>query len=191
MDYSLLGDEELVYLCKGNDSEALSFLTAKYMKKARLSALSFKDSSVESEDLVQEAMIGFLSAVYSFRNDCGCSFETYASRCIRNRIISVMRTASSKKRVPSELVVPLEEETQLEESSPSPEENFFSEKEAEYISTVISSSLTKQENKIFMLHLAGMKYEEIAKSADISVKAVDSTLQRARKKLREKLSFYK
>lgn len=191
MDYSLLGDEDLVALCKKSDSEALSFLTAKYMKKARLSALSFKDSSFESEDLVQEAMIGFLSAVYSFRNDCECSFETYASRCIRNRMISIMRTASSKKRVPSELVVSFEEETQLTQSSPSPEEDFFSEKEAQYISSVITSSLTKQENRVFVLHLTGMSYEEISKSTGISVKAVDGTLQRARKKLREKLSFYK
>lgn len=188
MNYSLLNDEELVTLCKENNRDALSVLTARYTEKARITALSFKNVQIETDDLMQEGMIGFLSAVYSFKNDGTSSFLTYASHCIKNRIISVIRSTSSKKRIPSELVVPFEDTAELFENAPSPEEHLISQSEAEYISSVISSYLTNQEKKIFMLYLTGMSYEEIANSSGISQKAVDGTLQRARKKLREKLS---
>ncbi|MBQ8504590.1 MAG: sigma-70 family RNA polymerase sigma factor [Clostridia bacterium] len=189
MNYSLLSDEELVNLVKENDSEAFSCLTARYIEKAKIIALSFKNVPIENDDLIQEAMTGFLSAVYSFKNDSGCSFATYSSRCIKNRLLSVIRSSSAKKRIPHELVVPFEETTELSENVPSPEEHLISQSEAEYISSVISSSLSKQEKEIFMLYLTGMSYDEIARSARISQKAVDGTLQRARKKLREKLSL--
>lgn len=189
MNYSILKDEDLVVLCKQDDKDALSVLTARYTEKAKLSAFSFKNVQIESDDLIQEGMIGFLLAVYSFENDGTCSFATYASHCIRNRIISVIRHSSSKKRIPSEMVVPLEETADFPENAPSPEEHLISQKEAGYISSIISSSLSEQERKVFMLHLTGMSYEEIANTVGISRKAVDGTLQRARKKLREKLSL--
>lgn len=184
-----MSDEELVTLCKANNSEAFSLLTARYSEKARLTALSFRNTAFENDDLVQEAMIGFLSAVYSFSENKECSFTTYAQRCMKNRILTVIRSSNSKKRIPSELVVPLEQSENLSDIAPSAEESFISQNEAEYISSLISQSLTKQEREIFMLYLTGMSYEEIAKKAGITPKAVDGTLQRARKKLREKLSL--
>ena len=188
MNYSLLSDEELVTFCKENNEEALSLLTSRYSEKAKLIALSFKNVHIETEDLIQEGMIGFLSAVYSFNGDRGASFSTYAGHCIRNRLLSVVRSTCSKKRIPFDMTVPLQSDSDIRENVPSPEEHIISQKEAEYISSVISSSLSLQEKNIFMLHLTGMTYDEIAKLCSITSKAVDSTLQRARKKLREKLS---
>ncbi len=184
-----MSDEELVTLCKANNSEAFSLLAARYSEKARLTALSFRNAPFENDDLVQEAMIGFLSAVYSFSENKDCSFSTYALRCMKNRILSLIRSSNSKKRIPSELVVPFEQTESISDIAPSAEESFISQSEAEYISSLISSSLTRQEKEIFMLYLTGMSYEEIAKIAGITPKAVDGTLQRARKKLREKLSL--
>ncbi len=189
MNYSLLSDEELVVLTQEKDDFAFSVLTERYTEKAKLTALSFDNVPFEKEDLIQEAMIGFLSAVYSFSKEKGCLFSTYASRCIRNRIISLIRSQCSKRRIPTELVVPFEETAELSENAPSPEESIISESQSEHILSLISSSLSKQEKDIFLCYLKGMSYDEIAKLCGISQKAVDGTLQRARKKLREKLSL--
>ncbi len=189
LNYMNLSDEELIKLIRQNDTEAFSLLTARYTDKARLVATSFRNASVEKDDLVQEGMIGFLSAVRSFKNDGSCSFATYASHCMKNRILSVIRTNSSKKRIPTDLVIPLEENSDISEIVPSPEERFISKSEAEYISSVISSSLSPQESRIFILYLTGLSYGEIAETVGVSAKAVDGALQRARKKLREKLSL--
>ncbi len=189
LNYINLSDEQLISLIKKNDSDAFSVLTARYTDKARLIAMSFKNTSVEKDDLIQEGMIGFLSAVRSFKNDGSCSFATYASHCIKNKILSVIRTSSSKKRIPTDLVIPFQEHSDITEIVPSPEERLISKSEAEYISSVISSSLSSLESRIFMLYLTGLSYSEIAASVGASPKSVDGALQRARKKLREKLSL--
>lgn len=189
MDYSLLRDEEIVILCKENNNEAFSVLAKRYTEIAQMVVSSFVDTGMEKADLVQEAMLAFIGAVYSFSGDKSCSFKTYASRCMRNRIISVLRALSSKKRVPYFLTVSIEENPDLL-SAPSPEESFTSEDSADYIQTVIAQSLTDREKKVFGLFLSGYSYEEIACHIGTTPKAVDSTLQRARKKLREKLSSY-
>ncbi len=190
LDYSLLKDEELVILCKENNNDAFSVLTQRYMETAAIIVNRFGACPMERADMIQEAMFAFLSAVYSYSQGKDCSFQTYASACMRNRIISLIRTLSSKKRVPQGLMVSLEENAELL-SEPSPEESLISENSAEYIAAVISESLSEKENEVFKLQLTGFTYEEIAKKLGTTTKAVDSTLQRARKKLREKLSFYK
>ena len=189
MDYSLLKDEEIVIFCKENNDEAFSVLTKRYTEVAEIVASSFADTGMEKADLVQESMLAFISAVYSFNDEKGCSFRTYASRCMRNRIISLLRGLSSKKRVPYFLTVSLEDNTELI-SAPSPEESLASENSAVYIHSVIDDSLSDREKKVFSLFLTGYSYEEISVRLGTSPKAVDSTLQRARKKLREKLSSY-
>ena len=189
MDYSLLKDEEIVIFCKENIDEAFSVLTKRYTEVAQFVVSSFSDTGIEKADLIQEAMIAFVGAVYSYSDEKNCSFRTYASHCMRNRIISVFRALSSKKRVPYYLTVSIEENPDLI-SAPSPEESFASEDSAEYIYRVIEESLSEKEKKVFTLFLSGYSYEEIACRLGVTPKAVDSSLQRARKKLREKLSSY-
>lgn len=186
-NYYQLNEEQLVKLCQNKDDVALSLLTERYMNVAKYIAGGFSLKNADTADLVQEGMIGFLSAVYSFSESSGASFNTYASCCIRNRIISLIRATNTKRHIPDELIVSLESQAKLTSPKLSPEESIISEIEAEYITDAINTCLTEKEKEIFMLHLAGLSYGEIAKKADTTVKAVDSALQRGRKKLKEKL----
>ena len=188
MDYSPVKDEELVSLCKSNNNDALSVLTERYIPTARLYASRFSGPYTEKEDLAQEGMLGFIAAVYSFDETKGFTFSTFAGSCIRNRIISAVRAISSKKQIPFELIVPLEEKSSLISDAKSPEESFISQAEAERISTLIESELSAKEKEVFLLFLQGMSYEQIAAKTAATAKSVDGTLQRVRKKLREKLS---
>lgn len=185
--YSAYSDEELVTLSQQADEKALALLTEKYMNVAKYIASSFSSDGDEKSDLVQEGMLGFLSAVYSYKTDGGASFNFYCSRCIKNKIMSHLRKNSSKKHIPDGMLIPLEEKNDLISPEFSPEELLVSQKNAQIISEVISLSLSESEKKVFGLHLAGLSYKEIAEKLGLSVKSVDSTLQRCRKKLREKL----
>ena len=40
------------------------------------------------EDLVQEGLMGLLGAVRTYREDENAKFSTYATKCIKNKIIS-------------------------------------------------------------------------------------------------------
>lgn len=186
-NYYQLSEEQLVKLSQEKDDLALSLLTERYMNVAKYISNGFSLKNTETADLVQEGMIGFLGAVYSFAEGSGASFNTYASCCIKNRILSLIRAGNAKRHIPDELIVSLESQTNTGCPSLSPEESIISEKGAEYITDIINSELSDKEREIFMLHLAGLSYEEIAGKTDITVKAVDSALQRGRKKLKNKL----
>jgi RNA polymerase sporulation-specific sigma factor len=45
----------------------------------------------DSEDLIQEGMVGLLNAIREYDPGKGSSFRTYAETCIRNRILSAIR----------------------------------------------------------------------------------------------------
>ena len=185
-DYFALSDEHLLSCYKNGDNAALNVLTDRYMQTARYIAISLAGKTFDVSDLTQEGMIGFLSAVYSFNEEHSVKFGTYASACIRNRILSVIRLNISKKRIPAELIVPFNTQDAISIAL-TPEDVLQSQQNAQFISELIETSLSQQEKTVFRLFLAGLSYEEIAKEKGISAKAVDSTLQRARRKLREKL----
>ncbi len=188
LDYSTIKDEELVKLCKNNDDNAFTVLTERYIPTAMYHASRFSGLYTEKEDLAQEGMLGFIAAVYSFDESKGFAFSTYAGSCIKNRIISTVRTISSKKQVPLELIVPLEQQSNSVSDEKTPEESLISQAEIERIGTLIDSELTEKEKSVFLLFLQGMSYEQIGLKTSATAKSVDGTLQRVRKKLREKLS---
>lgn len=188
LDYSLLKDEELVALCRNNDDNAFSVLTERYIPLSRILASRFCSCETEKDDLAQEGMLGFLAAVYAYKKTYGASFSTFAGHCMKNRIISTVRTANSKKRVPVQMTVPLEEQDNFISDALTPEESFISRENSEIITALIEKALTEKERRVFLLFLQGMSYEQIAAKCSCTVKSVDGTLQRVRKKLREKLS---
>ena len=188
LDYSVLSDEELVALCKNNDDKAFSVLTERYIPLSKSLASKFSNAAAEKDDLAQEGMLGFLAATYSYNEGSGASFSTFAGHCIKNRILSALRKSASKKRIPPELTVPLEERQEFLPSGISPEESLISREESERISALIENELTEKERTVFLLFLQGMRYEQIAEACSTTAKSVDGTLQRVRKKLREKLS---
>lgn len=188
LDYNLFEDEKLVALSKQGDSSAFSVLSERYFPAAGYHASRFCSAWAEKEDLIQEGMLGFISAVYAYNEKNGASFSTFANLCIKNRIISFVRTLSSKKQIPAGLVVSLDEQANFISEKSTPEESLISQQEAEKIYLLIKNVLTEKERCIFLLFLGGMTYEQIARKADCTIKSVDGTLQRVRKKLREKLS---
>ena len=132
-------------------------------------------------------MLGFLGAVYSYKKDGAAAFNTYASRCIRNRIISAIRATNTKRHIPEDMIVSLESQRNHGSRNLTPEESLLSQKGTENIIGAIKTELTEKEREIFMLYLAGLSYGDIAKKTGSSVKSVDSALQRARTKLKKRL----
>lgn len=188
MDYSLLKDEELVALCKSNDDKAFSILTERYIPVSDFHAGRMCGDTAEKEDLIQEGMLVFIAAVYAYNQNAGASFSTYANQCIKNRILSAIRTANSKKHIPAKLTVPFEAHLVSASDELNPEEHFIFHEETERIAFVIEQLLSEKERNVFRLFLQGLTYEQIAQNFNCTAKSVDSTMQRVRKKLREKLS---
>ncbi len=180
-----LSDEQLVGFARHGDDSAMALLIARLTPAVNArAAVNAVGHSMEFDDLAQEGMLGFLSAVYSFREDGGASFRTYATSCINNRIISALRRQSRSKDIPLPALVPLEEAGLTADADTDPQEIFSEKESVRQLDNTLNRVLSPLEKDVIDLHLSGCSYDDISKYLGISSKAVDNALQRVRKKLR-------
>lgn len=192
--YNIMTDEQLLRLARDWQGGAEEALAERYTRLVRVCARPFFLSGGDSEDLLQEGMLGLLSAIRSYDAEKGASFKTYAEICIRNRIQSAIRSAGRKKHAPLNDGLSLDEVLSAESQSlgtqyfqRSPEEQVLArESEKEFISAY-SRCLSKFEARILGLYLDGLSYEEMADITSRNVKAVDNAVQRIRRKLAKQL----
>lgn len=179
------GDEELVLLaCKG-DNNAMAKLITGIVPLVKARAAAFADKNLEAEDLTQEGMLGFLSAVYSYKPGGEAAFRTYAATCINNRIISAVRSQLSKKNMPLNFSLPFSEDgSDLHDPQSDPQDILSAQEETKRLLRILNENLSTFERAVFQQRLAGKSYEQTAESLHTTVKAVDNALQRAKKKLK-------
>ena len=108
IEYAELEDSALQKLAADGDSYAEEELVSRYMRLVRICARPLFLAGGESEDLIQEGMFGLLSAVRQYDSKHNASFKTFAEWCIRNRLRSAVKSASSLKHDPLNNRVPLE-----------------------------------------------------------------------------------
>ncbi len=188
--YTTKSDEELQSLAKARVPGAEEALAERYARVVRMCARPYFLIGGDSEDLIQEGMIGLLAAIREFDREKGASFKTYAETCIHNRIRSAVRSAKRRKNAPLNDGISLDDVLSDESQSlgtnyyeRSPEEQVLArETEKEFISAY-SRCLSKLEADVLRLYLDGLSYEEMAAVSGRDVKAVDNAVQRIRRKL--------
>lgn len=185
-----LTDEQLLALVSDRRSGAEEILAERYIRLVRICARPFFLSGGDGEDLIQEGMLGLLSAIREFDSEKGVSFRTFAESCIRHRIQSAIRSAARKKHAPLNHGISLDDVLSDESQTlgtqfyhRSPEEQVLArETEKEYFSAY-SRRLSKFETKVLHHFLLGLSYQEIATIVGKDIKSVDNAIQRIRKKL--------
>lgn len=200
IDYAALEDRALQSLAAGGDRYAEEELVSRYMRLVRICARPLFLAGGESEDLIQEGMFGLLSAIRQYEPEHNASFKTFAEWCIRNRLRSAVRSASSLKhdplnnRVPLELILSDEFQTQAvacaEFFQKSPEEQVLARENKKYTEQLYLSlidTLSAYEKTVLEYYLDGLSYKEIARKAGKSDKAVDNAIQRIRRKTAQML----
>jgi len=141
--------------------------------------------SLSKSDLVQEGMIGLLSAVHNFDFEQDVKFVTYASACIKNRIKSAVKSHYRKKNIPLNEYVVLDD-IELSDSKTDPQLILDMQDKIELLNNKFNERLSLLEKNVLRLHIEGHSYGFIADKLSVSEKSVDNALQRARKKLKEK-----
>ena len=188
-----VSDEALCSSAVSGDRIAEEALVLRYARLVRILARPYFLTGGDSEDLIQEGMLGLLTAVREYNPAKSASFRTYAEVCIRNRLYSAIRTAARDKHIPLNQSVPFEH-SKLQEltdraiaqafSKTDNPETLLLQKEAHgELMGIIEASLSKLERAVLELYLQGLSYSEIATEAGCSVKSVDNAVQRIRRKL--------
>lgn len=180
-----LNDQSLVGMYRSGDQGAFQQLAARYFFVVRNKAAEFYGRGVEPDDLFQEGLLGLHYAALTFDENGGASFSTYAGVCVRNRMISAVRSSGAlKKRIDREHF-PIEEAHQLHSDPLSEPENAVISREAfESLLSYLRENLSEKEMTVLSLYVEGKSYDEISGQLGISKKACDNSMQRIRKKLR-------
>ncbi len=179
-------DNSLVSKAKSGDTVALTRLLERYSDTILQKARSFKGlSGIESDDLYQEGMMGFVAAVYSFDETREIPFSTYAVTVAVRKMISALKKSNNKSNLPLRSYISIEEENNLLSFAPTPEEIIIYNEELDKINSFIKAKLSKTEKKVLKLSLLGMSYSEIADILECAEKSVDNAIQRIRKKIRD------
>ncbi len=174
-----LSDEELVVLARDKNDEAFTLLVSRCSGMLRALSAKYCTGSLESEDLVQEGLLGLLSAVQTYKPSAGVAFRTYAYACARNRMVSALRHRDGVEAEPLDD----EDEPLILSNNDDPASLLVRQEELQQLCERLRAGLSPLEYRVLMAHLGGYSYREIAKRLGITEKAVDNARQRLRRKL--------
>ncbi len=95
-----LDDHYLVALAKDGRADAYDAIVRRYRGFVRLKASSYFLLGGESDDLIQEGLLGLYKAIRDYRTDRESSFRNFAELCITRQIITAVKTATRNKHTP-------------------------------------------------------------------------------------------
>lgn len=193
VNYSALSDDELVGLFRSGDGVAGSELAVRYRPLVKRCTRPYFLVGGDSEDLIQEGMIGLVSSIQSYQPGGSSLFRSYAELCVKRRILSAIKAAARFKHMPLNYRLSLEDiysddgealaRMADERYNLSPEELIIEQEKKNDLYALCRRILSPLEKKVLAFYLEGLSYEEIAGRCGKPVKSVDSALQRIKRKL--------
>ena len=192
-----LEDLQLVLKARNGDQAALDGLIRRYTSFVRLKASSYFLVGGDSDDLIQEGLIGLYKAVRDFRPDKETSFRSFAELCVTRQIITAIKTATRFKHQPLNAYVSFshtpagqdsDSECTLGDALPGPGVHepsvcVISTEELQSLVGCLGTTLSSLESSALRLYLEGSSYEDMAESLDCDTKTIDNALQRVKRKI--------
>jgi RNA polymerase sporulation-specific sigma factor len=192
-----LEDLQLVMRARNGDGGALDVLIRRYTGFVRLKASSYFLAGGDSEDLIQEGLIGLYKAVRDFRADKETSFRSFAELCVTRQIITAIKTATRFKHTPLNTYVSFshtpagqdpDSECTLGDALPGPSVDdpsicVISTEELQSLVFTLGTGLSQLESDALRLYLEGSSYEQMAEELGCDTKTIDNALQRVKRKV--------
>lgn len=192
----------LIALAKQGNAEAMHRLVRRYYGFVRLKASSYFLAGGDSDDLIQEGLVGLYKAIRDFRSDRESSFRNFAELCITRQIITAVKTATRNKHTPLNQYVSFssspsrdggENDSTLDEMLPGstvhdPVNQVISSEELRALVGCLSTALSELESRVLALYLDGYSYEEVGGKIGCDCKTVDNALQRVKRKVGQHLA---
>ena len=192
--FQSLSDEELCQQISNGCREAEDELVLRYGQLVRACARPLFLAGGDSEDLIQEGMLGLLTAIRGFDLRRDTAFRTYAEICIRSRLITAVRAAQGGKHSPLNHSISFEPplfdgtNARLFSIVESPEDVIIGREELKERLDALKGQLSELEGNILPLYLNGLSCGEIARQVGRPPKSVDNAIQRIRRKVAQQFS---
>ncbi len=202
VEFEKYSDEELIRFLRQGEESVADYLMEKYKGLVKNKARFLFLLGGESEDLIQEGMIGLFKAVRDYDESKHASFHTFAGMCISRQMYTAVEASARQKHAPLNSYISLYrtpgeqgkeaengEEAALVQalytaSEKSPEEVLIDRESMEQLYGEMEKVLSPLEKQVLHLYLNGLGYAEIAKVLGREEKSTDNALQRMKHKLR-------
>ncbi len=198
-------DEELLELFRDGETKVMDFLLEKYKHLVRMKANTMFLLGGDTDDLIQEGMIGLFKAIREYDPERNDSFAAFAGLCITRQMYTAIKASNTKKNQPLNNYVSFDLYAFAEDGSPvgentgsyegigywqkDPEESVIDRENAIRIEEEVFSTLSVMERQVLSFYASGMPYQEIARVMEKEPKSIDNALQRIRKKLKTVLAI--
>ncbi len=177
---SITSDEILVVKALENNSNAFEQLIKRYQDKVFHTCLGFVNNEDDANDLTQEVFIKVYKNLSNFQRKS--KFSTWLYRITINTAINQVRKSKIKHLF---IQVDSEEVSSLISSSEKSDEQLINKEEQQRINQILNKLPTNQRKAFVLSQYQELSNKEISEIMEISVKAVESLIFRARTNLKE------
>jgi RNA polymerase sporulation-specific sigma factor len=189
-------DEQLLIRHHNGENEIIDYLMTKYKSMVLKKVRTLYLLGGETEDLIQEGMIGLIKAVRDYDDSEGASFHTFANLCVSRQIYTAIEKAGRKKHIPLNFYVSIYEEketsddkkqpplieTMQSEIENNPETLYFGKEYTEFFLKKLTDRLSNLERQVLSQYLIGTDYKGMAEILNKSPKTIDNAIQRCKQK---------
>ncbi len=195
MDFNKCSDETLIDIYRKGDEASIEVLFERYKDIVRKKAKAMYLAGGDSDDLIQEGMIGLYKAVRDYDDTKEAAFKTFASMCINRQLINAVAVSNRKKNIPLNTYVSFDmpaypdedNETRLvdilkPESEQNPEKLFIDREYSDSFKKKLFDRLSSFEKQVLQLYMEDNDYRQIAMLLGKTPKSIDNAIQRIRAK---------
>ncbi len=198
-DWTHYTDEELVLMGQQGEHQAMDEVINRYKSVVRKKANTLFLAGADSDDLVQEGMIGLYQAYRDFSPEKKASFKTFAGICISGQMNKAIEAAGRNKHMPLNKYVSLfaepeeGEEESLEsrletERSDDPENLYIDQENVRGLVERIHKILSPLEWEVFIRFVDGASCRQIGEELGKNEKAIGNARDRIRTKIMREIS---
>jgi RNA polymerase sporulation-specific sigma factor len=176
-------------MAKENNKEATDTLLLRYTEIVKRLSGSYFLIGGETDDLVQEGLLGVLDAIDSYDNTKNDRFYPFAKLCINRKMIKAINSSQTQKNSPLNSYVSLDNEEGINDylidEFMDPERLLMDKENEEIARNMILKILSPFERKVFSQMLLGYDYVQIADLLNKPVKSIDNAIQRIKLKVKK------
>jgi RNA polymerase sigma-70 factor (ECF subfamily) len=172
------GDAELLQAIAGGDRSAFDRLSRRHLDRAYGVALRMTGSRADAQDVVQDVFLRLWQRPDAWRPG-QAQFSTWLYRVVVNRCLDL-------KRRPRGTDLDSVEEPQDPDANA--EDSLLDAERSRALDSAVNQLPERQKAAIVLTYTAGLRNAEAASAMDISVKAFEALLVRAKRELRDFLA---
>jgi RNA polymerase sigma-70 factor (ECF subfamily) len=186
-------DNEIIKLVLEGNKDEYRLLVQKYQKMVFRTSVGFVHNKEDADDLTQEVFIRAFQSLSGFKGDS--AFSTWLYRITVNSALNKVRRESRNFILQSldslfgaekKIEAPL-----FQSETEDPEKILIRREHVEWVRRAIDSLPENQRTAIVLSRFDDLSQKQIAEIMNTTEGAVEALLQRAKKKLREKLTGHK